>query len=402
MIYAEVLLIPEWTQVSLNAEQIRINGGVPPPPEPILPIEFVIQLYNPDQQITVRHRPASWSSAASWEFEIPQQTFRAPSMSALDRTQHDPAAAETTPRVGFKWKKDSKLSKDLACFLSGKSLNPDGSKKKHREPDITIAIFKALKEVTLYEPNLVRVDVEDIKGLEVVLLLSSTVIKDVYFSSMKETFNLTTGARKTTQTNSLAPVPASSLTGGPLAQSPTMLAPKPARDPRVPPTDPRTQWEIDAETARLRRQAAEEERQQRKRDQAQEIQLRKMLEAEEQEERRRQAEINNETERLKRVYGAPGPSAPPQSGPARHRHSSDPRVHSAYHQSQPSTYTPAPAAWGSYNAGPYMSGGYASQSTFLTPMQQQQQLKNKSSIFSFRRSSEQDQHKLGRKRSAVF
>ena len=105
---------------------------------------------------------------------------------------------------------------------------------------------------------------------------------------------------------------------------------------------------------------------------------------------------------LKKVYGAPGPSAPPQSGPARHRHSSDPRAQSAYHQSQPSTYTPAPAAWGSYNAGPYMSGGYASQSTFLTPMQQQQHLKNKSSIFSFRRSSEQDQHKLGRKRSAVF
>jgi hypothetical protein len=61
--------------------------------------------------------------------------------------------------------------KDLAYLLSGKSTTPDRSKKQNRESDITVAIFRALKKVTLYEPNLQRVKVEDMKGLEVVLYL---------------------------------------------------------------------------------------------------------------------------------------------------------------------------------------------------------------------------------------
>lgn len=162
VLFAEVLLIPEWTQPTLSAEAIRLNGGVPPPPEPILPPEFAIQLYNPDQQINVRQKPGSWNSTPSWEFEMPQQTFRQPSASALDRSQNDPAGSDLTPKIAFKWRKDSKLSKDLACLLSGKSTNPDGSKRKNKEPDITISIFKALKEVTLYEPNLQRVEIEDL------------------------------------------------------------------------------------------------------------------------------------------------------------------------------------------------------------------------------------------------
>ena len=237
------MLIPEWTQPSLNAEQIRASGGVPPPPEPVLPTEFVIQLYNPDQQITVKHKPAAWNTAASWEFALPQQTFRAPSASALDRSQHDPAGSDITPRIGFKWKKDSKLSKDLGCFLSGKSLNPDGSKKKNKEPDITVAILKALKEVTLYEPNLVRVDIEDIKGLEVVLLLSAVVIRDVYFGSLKETFNLD-GARKSSTTSPRTAAATMSNLVIPTSQSPTSVSAASGRNPRVPPTDPRSQWKL--------------------------------------------------------------------------------------------------------------------------------------------------------------
>ena len=190
ILFAEVLLIPDWTQPSLSAEAIRLNGGVAPPPEPILPGEFVVQLYNPDQQVKVKQKPGSWGSAPSWEFELPQQSFRQPSTSSIDRTQHDPAASELTPRVAFKWKKDGKFAKDLACFLSGKTVNPDGSKRRNKEPDITVAIFKALKEVTLYEPNLQRVEIEDLKGFEVVLLLSAVVIRDVYFGQMEQAFNI--------------------------------------------------------------------------------------------------------------------------------------------------------------------------------------------------------------------
>ncbi|KAL8697882.1 MAG: hypothetical protein Q9201_006868, partial [Fulgogasparrea decipioides] len=121
---------------------------------------------------------------------MPQRSFRQPSVSSIDRTQSDPTASETTPKLRFKWKKDGKLSKDYVCSLSGKNTNPDGSKRKTNEPDITLSIFKHLKEVTMYEPNLSRVEMEDPKGLEIVLLLSAIVIREVYNGHLRETFNV--------------------------------------------------------------------------------------------------------------------------------------------------------------------------------------------------------------------
>lgn len=394
VLFGEVLLIPEWTQPSLSAEQIRLNGGVPPSPEPILPTEFAIQLYNPDQQVIVRHKPSKWNQAESWDFELPSQTFRAPSASALDRSQNDPSISENTRRVGLRWKKDSKLSKDLVCFQSGKALNPDGTKNKNKEPDITLAIFHAQKEITLYEPNLVRVDIEDIKGLEVVLLLGAVVLRDVYFGNMKEVFNL--DGRKASTPGATPSVASTRPMLSQISTSPTPVPANPVRDPRVPPTDPRSQWEIDAETARLQKQVAEEERQRRRREEAEERRIRQMLEAEENDARRRQAEVDAETERLKRIYGSE--QGRPHSQPER-RHSSIPQ------QSQP--LPPAqhyiPTSYGSYNSGPYMSGAYA-QSSFLSPNPQSQgRLRNKSSIFSFgRRKSDEEGSKLSKKRSAVF
>jgi hypothetical protein len=357
-----------------------------------MPSEFAIQLYNPDQQVIVRHKPSKWNQSESWDFELPSQTFRTPSASALDRSQNDPSVSENTPRVGLRWKKDSKLSKDLVCFQSGKALNPDGTKNKYKEPDITIAIFRAQKEVTLYEPNLNRVDIEDIKGLEVVLLLGAVVIRDVYFGEMREVFNLDN--RKGSAYN--AANPAQYQASQP-AVSPTARPGLPARDSRVPPTDPRSQWELDAETARLRRQFEEEERQRKRRDEAEERRVRKMLEEEEAAARQKQAQIDAETERLKRVYGE---QPRPQSHPSR-RHSSHPG------QSVPPPlpaqhHYPSPTSYGSYNAGPYMSGANG-QSGFLSPApQQNQRLKNKSSIFSFGRRRSEEDNKLSKKRSAVF
>ncbi|EAU33821.1 conserved hypothetical protein [Aspergillus terreus NIH2624] len=156
VIYGEVLIIPEWTQPSLSADAIRQNGGVTPPPEPILPTRFTVHLYNPDQQITVHFKPKSWNSPPTWSFEMPQHTFRQPSTSALDHTLTDPAAADTTPKLRFSWRRDSKLSKDMTCLLSGKTTTLSETKTKHKEPDITVSIFQALREITLYEPNLYR------------------------------------------------------------------------------------------------------------------------------------------------------------------------------------------------------------------------------------------------------
>ncbi|OBT90658.1 hypothetical protein VE02_00530 [Pseudogymnoascus sp. 03VT05] len=328
VLYAEVLVQPEWTQPTLSQAEIRANNGLTPPPVPIVPNSFTIQLYNPDQQVAVKQIAGSWNSSAYWEFEMPQQTFRLPSASSLDREQDDPAASIATPKVTFKWKKDGKLSRDITCFMAGKSTNG----KKSKEPDITIAMFRKGKEMTMYEPNMHRVDVEDTKGLEVVILLGATVIKDIFFEASKEMFNITTvaapavaptarkssgpgpvmsGARQTA-----APTPA---LGAYSLPPPISKAPPPQRTQAAPPSNnpsmsPLDQWQIDQETARLRAQVESEERdrdrrnrdeqkERDRRDREEQKRIKKMLDAEAKEQARRDAEVAKETERLRRQYG---------------------------------------------------------------------------------------------------
>ncbi|EYE95233.1 uncharacterized protein EURHEDRAFT_523390 [Aspergillus ruber CBS 135680] len=243
IIYGEVLLIPEWTQPSLSADAIRANGGVTPPPEPILPSQFVVHLYNPDQEIVVRYKPKTWNSPAMWDFEMPQHTFRQPSSSTLDRTQIDPAIADVTPKLRFGWRKDSKLSKDLACLLSGKTASIPETKTKSKEPDITISIFKGLRELTLYEPNLYRVEMEDFKGLECVLLLGAVTIRDVFFTSIEKAFSISHDVKKPHMTpqNALAvqkpiqkPGPSTASVAPALASS-NKAQPQPQYQPQQPP-----------------------------------------------------------------------------------------------------------------------------------------------------------------------
>ena len=403
ILFGEVLVIPEWTQPTVSAEALRLNGGVPSPPEPILPVEFAIQLYNPDQQIVVRQKHGSWGSTPSWEFEIPQQTFRQPSVSALDRSQHDPAGSDITPKMAFKWRKDGKLTKDLACFLSGKSTNPDGTKGKNKEPDITVAIFKGLKEVTLYEPNLQRVEIEDLKGFEVALLLGAAVIRDIYFGNMKETFNIAGAATnpRTSPPHDVLETHASGalkVSSGPTPGGPT-------RDPRIPPTDPRSQWEIDAETARLKKLQIEEERKRQRNVEAEQKQIKKMLEAEDKERRRKQAEIDKETERLQRLYGQEEqqvrPSLPPRPG-GRQSHS-DQHVPYTRPHSQQGFH---PTSWGGPSQGshgPYLGvpGNQAAQSGFSGAQSNDgSRVKPKKGFFGF--ISDSDDKKLQRKRSSQF
>lgn len=391
---------------------------------------------------------------------MPRQTFRQPSTSALDRTLSDPAASETTPKINFRWKKDGKLSKDLVCSLSGKSTNLDGSKKKNKEPDITIALFRHLKEMTIYEPNLYRVEMEDPKGLEIVMLLSAVVIRDVFFGHMKEVFNITEPPRRnsneaTSSVQKTSPpaavaglyhpssiqcpfskprLPAKSnglnLAGSPSAhltqttsgQNIQQQSTKPVAQPRPPLTDPRTQWEIDAETARLKKQVEHEERERKRAEHAETKRIKKMLEAEEKEARRKQEEIERETARLRKVYAmeqnqhASRPQLPPrhdmpqrQSAPLMSSPFPGPPIVNQHHSSG---YWPQTLPIRSSGpSGPYLqppgfqahasSSGFFGGDSSLRPADRRK-LNGKRSVFGIRSHSDDGGQRLRKKQSSMF
>ncbi|CAI7637957.1 unnamed protein product [Penicillium pancosmium] len=452
VVFGEVAVIPEWTQPSMSADTIRANGGAPPPPEPILPVEFTIQLYNPDQTITVKHQPKSWNKPARWEFEMPQRTFRFPSASTLDRTQSDPATADVTPKLRFSWRKDGKLSKDLTCLLHGKSTTIADTQKKSREPDITVALFQGLRELTLYEPNLYRVEMEDFKGLEVVLLLAAVAIRDIFFGLAKEAFHITAGGptmtngrpqpaatpapagRKSPKVQVVGAVPTAS--GAPPPRSSTFNT----MSPQSPgPQARRRQDELAHEETRRTQELLSAEKR-----------------AQEKARQKRQAEVDKETKRLQKLYGQeehqariqPAPSSRPNlpprhSGPSRpySHHPSQSysylpqqaptQQHPRYHRPQQSHGAPVPT----FANGPYMHapggrdpriqssahitqprpqvrpqstvGFYptATSSGALQPGPQpaQKLQPKKSSFFGFRRNKEEDDRKrLDKKRSSMF
>ncbi|KAF3388599.1 hypothetical protein F1880_003546 [Penicillium rolfsii] len=460
VVYGEVAVIPEWTQPTLSAETIRANGGTAPPPEPILPSEFSIHLYNPDQQVVIKHKPKSWNKPARWEFEMPQRTFRVPSASTLDRTQSDPAAADITPKLRFSWRKDGKLSKDLSCLLHGKSTTIPDTRTKTREPDITVALFQGLRELTLYEPNLYRVEMEDFKGLEVVLLLAAVAIRDIFFGLAKEAFHIVAGAPSTG--TSKPQVGATPGRKPPVTQSqpPTVaVANRKPSPPRL--TIPQNQAPAPTQQTHPRQNAQAKQEAQR----TQEL-LAAEKRAQEKAQRQRQSEIDAETKRLQKLYGheeqqvrasaqaaankpAPTPSSRPHlpprhTGPASpysHHYSQsyshlppqqpqphfrppnaarptfagspyvhgsaggrlDPRVQSTAHliQSQPQQVRPQSTV-GFYQAA---SGGLAP-GPAAGPRPQQTLAPKKSSFFGFLRNKEEEgerqRNRLDKKRSSMF
>jgi hypothetical protein len=352
VLFGEVLVKPEWTTPSVSQDDIRRNGGVPPRPLPVIPSDFTIQLYSPDQQVVVKEEKASWGGTPTYHFSMPQISFRTPSASTLDRSANDPFADPSTPQIKFVWKRDGKMTKDISCFMTGKSTDTQKKKKGGKEPDIAVAIFSGFKDLTIYESNLHRVDVEDYKGLEIVLLLGAMVIRDIYCGQKKDCFNVGEAPRKnsaglirrkqsTPMLNFPSAGPSPPLRPQGSALSGTAL-PKYSQQPRPsmplsppltpmfsqpPPPDPRAQWEIDAEAARLRKAAEQEQRaeearrrERQKRDEEETRRIRKMVEAEEKERRRKEAEIEKETNRLRKKYGDQSNLAPPKP-PAPQRHS---------------------------------------------------------------------------------
>lgn len=359
---------------------------------------------------------------------MPQQSFRQPSASALDRTQSDPTASATTPKVTFRWKKDGKLSKDYVCSLVGKSANLDGGKKKHREPDIAVGLFSQLKEITIYEPNLYRVDMEDPKGLEVVILLGAIVIREVYNVQLKDVFNLGDTPRRDSEAsskkspiNSHMPVawtaPAADSDNHVLKNkrkdshsapsAPGQLRPLqvPKSDPSLPLTDPRSQWEIDMETARLQKQVEHEERERRRVEHAETKRIKKMIEAEEREARRKQAEIDKETERLRKLYAAEQRQSQPMMRPPLPSRQDHPQQYSA-----PILQTPFPRP---QSAAPWSSSQNLQQprvqsaAYFQTPGNTSlkpdgKKLKGKKSFFGIRSASDGSTQRLKKKQSSVW
>jgi hypothetical protein len=525
ILFGEVLAKPGWSHPTLSQEEIRKNGGVPPPPQPIYPTEFAIQLYNPDTQVIVKQVTTKWSSTISWEFSIPQITFRMPSSSDLDRTQTDPGADANTPRVNFAWRKEGRLGKDMTCYMTGKSTDLTGKKaKKSKEPDIAVALFSGLKEMSIMEPNLYRVEIEDYKGLEVALLLSAAVVRDLFFGDAREQFHISDiAARKnsagvrarkgsspmegphiTPPVMTPQPPPPPAYTGPsqyppekvplqpagnaalnaqmqppsytannnaakrsslpplqingrptqphqqrppqsrtfaqhqqhrqqhpqqPQQQQPQRTQQQPSRPQQHaqqpqqgPRLDPRAQWEIDAETARLKaqvelearehkRQAEAAQKARKRREQEEERQTlqfleqeKKQKEREEKERRRKQAEIDKETERLKKQFGdQTNLLRPTQQNQSRH---SAPLIQGPWTQGrmpQQQQQRPAPVP----TQGPYLTPGShrptASHSSFFSnglpkpaPV-----AKAKKSFWGLRTQSENSE-KLKKKKSSMF
>lgn len=340
VVYAEVLVTPVWTQPTLSAAEIRAQNGATPPAAPLVPDAFSISLYNPDQAVSVQHVPGKWGKHDSWEFEMPERSFRLPSGSQIDRDSGH-RMLETAPKVVFRWKRDGLLSRDMTCYMTGRNVGG----RRSKEPDITVAMFRAGKGdcvLCVYEPNMARVEVEDRKGLEVVLLLSAEVIRDLFLGQRQDPFN-TAGATPPASSSAAAaatpPRPGMGASGG-VVMSGALADAKPVAGPAAHPLPSPSQpfsngsrADIDAETRRLKAMVAEEERQNRereerlrrereKRDRDEQKRIKKMLEAEEKERQRRQAEVDKETERLRKQYGVPpsrvSPSLPPRQQQQQH------------------------------------------------------------------------------------
>lgn len=331
VVYGEVMVEPEWSQPTLSAAEIRAQAQAGAPPAAataLVPDTFTVQLYNPDQTVAVKMVPGTWGKSDSWEFELPVETFRTPTTSLLDREQQNtsPAAADLIPRIMFRWKKDGLLSKDMTCYMSGKRLGA----RKSKEPDITIALFKAARESTLtvYQPNLHRVEVEDRKGLELVLLLGSEVIKDLWLMPKADVFNVQGGGgqavngskRKNSRpVGTGSPAGAAAMSGALANIPPSQLAPSssspPAKNNNNTTLAASSKPEIDAETRRLQAMVEREERDREKAERAEQKRIKKMIEEEEKERRRREAEIAKETERLRKVYGVQGQELPSDRPP---------------------------------------------------------------------------------------
>ncbi|KAI5840361.1 hypothetical protein BZA05DRAFT_468141 [Tricharina praecox] len=151
------------------------------------PSSFTLQLYSPDSTVTITQKHTALTRNNFWEFTLPKSSFLPPTQSALDASYRPPVSETLT----FRWRKEgiNMLTRSqLKC-----SLVSGGD-----EPDTVLAMYSGVGdkngkggELVVYESNFRRVEMQDLKGLEMVLLLSSRVVADVWFSGSSAIFNTT-------------------------------------------------------------------------------------------------------------------------------------------------------------------------------------------------------------------
>ncbi|KAK6537172.1 hypothetical protein TWF694_011369 [Orbilia ellipsospora] len=328
ILFAQVVARPTISTPSLSLDEIRRqnNGGAPVLPTITLPTAFTIQLYNPESQVTVRQKTSKWTGSY-WEFTLPRHSFRQPTGSRLDAQVAKNSALPPTDVSTFRWRKDggvvSKTS--LRCTMlstAATSGDKNARKKGGAEPDITVAIMDKFKDVTIYEPSLHRVDVEDKKGLELVLVLTASVIADIYFMPPSSTFNIGVQTAVKTSTspnvrpqrplptvipgvgvngdgrrrsNSISPI---SPTGGLLSRPPSNNAPTVVNNGVL-----RDTAALQRQQAAESRRRAEEEQRRAREAAKEEEKTRKMLALEEKERKKREAQVNAETEKIRKQFG---------------------------------------------------------------------------------------------------
>jgi len=315
-----------------------------------IPPDFTVSLYEPDQQVVITKRKlGGLGSSSTYDFDLPQTSFRAPSASNLDRIQTGPADIATTPKLQFQWRKESRFSRELyQCYMTGKSTDAV-SRKRWKDPDIPIATLKNFRELTVNQPNAEQLGLEDQKGLEVVLLLAAVTIKDVHANTnIRLAFNVNdSSGRKTSNymgsNRGISDVVTNS-TRSPSLSRDIVVPSSSSLYSVTPPTERKPEWleHIDDEDTQRRLQKDQEDEAERKR-------LIAMVEEEELEAKRKKLAVDEETARLRAQYGQETSSSNDWTGtrPAQHL------VSSYYAPSEPMISPPLGGYYGNNTANFY-------------------------------------------------
>ncbi|CCX29561.1 Similar to hypothetical protein [Tuber melanosporum Mel28]; acc. no. XP_002835387 [Pyronema omphalodes CBS 100304] len=247
------------------------------PPRIVLPKEFTINLHSPDHSITFTRHASILGD--SWEFTLPCHCFPQPTNSALD-TVYAPPVLDI---LKFRIKKEGGIISrpQLCCVLAGEG----------NEPDTVLGMYSLGKnEMVVYESNFRRVELEDRKGLEILMVLGCRVVSEVYGNDTMRVFNVPQ------QEGKRRPSAGRATTGTPapiVGQQPVPVNQAPMAPTSAPLQQQRRQLSFKEEEAR-RKKAAEEEA---KKIAAEQAAIREMLRREQEAEQQR---IAAETERLRR------------------------------------------------------------------------------------------------------
>jgi hypothetical protein len=278
-------------------------------PKVLLPAEFTLNLYNPDSSVRVELKHSTLRGNY-WEFSLPKRSFMFPTSSQLDAGYAPPVSE----RMVFRWRKEGGVlsRQQLRCTLVSPGHLPGARGKEKKagatEPDITLCMYSGVGEkngrgeLVVYESNFRRVDIEDLKGLEMILVLGARVVNDIWFCATAISFNTHAISKKKSFSSStmlLPPTPPVSPSNG-LLQAGTFprghhqqqqFRPTPSPEKQPPPRPP---------PPPLPRRDAEAER---RRIQAEQDNIRRMLVQEEERERERRRErVEAETVQLRREY----------------------------------------------------------------------------------------------------